>query len=833
MRVIIILLLAIISQAAVTAQPPATRTTPRRAGGPAGRLSGRVAEQKGNTPLPGATVYIPDLKIGVVAGANGQYQFKTLPYGNYLVEVHFTGYKTVTRNVQVKDSSAADFLLDDNVVEESAVVVTGLSKATQIKRSPVPIVSVSHAAMLRTLSTNIIDAIARIPGVNAMTTGPNVSKPAIRGLGSNRLLTLYDGIRQEGQQWGDEHGVEVDQYGIERVEIIKGPASLSYGSDALAGVVNLIPYQPVHDGEINGEIISEYHANNGMLGGSVMLRGTEKGFEWMGRLSHKTAANYRNKMDGRVYNTGFRETDADLSMGLHGKWGYSHVSFSLYDDLQEIPDGSRDSLTRRFTKQVTENDTVRAIVTGDQLRSYRISDLHQHVQHYRVYAANNFTLGSGRLAFNLGYQQSQRREYNHPAYPQIPGLSLQLATFSYDLKYYLSESNGWNLTMGINGMYQDNEVTKGTDFIIPTYQQFDIGPFVLIKKSFGKLDIAGGARYDNRSFKNQELYTATDASTGFERPVDGIDTVGAKKLFSNYDRQFSGFSGSVGATYNLTEKLAFKINLARGFRAPNISEISANGVHPGTNLYQIGNLNFKPEYSLQQDIGFSYSSRFTVISISLFKNHLSNYIFNQRLLNGAGGDSIIVPGNQTYQFQQGSADLYGGEIAIDFHPVKPVHFENSLSMVYGYNKSVDAKFLTDSNRYLPFIPPLHGNSELRFDFEAKKSHVVDGFVKAELAFYATQGRVYLADNTETPTAGYALFNAGAGAGFTNKKGRVVLNLYLMVNNLFDVAYQDHLSRLKYFEPYPSDPRGHGIYNMGRNFSVKLNIPFNLGSAKGS
>ena len=150
-----------------------------------------------------------------------------------------------------------------------------------------PIVSIKHDYIVTNLSSNIIDAIANVPGVSALTTGPNVSKPFIRGLGYNRVLTLYDGVRQEGQQWEDEHGIEIDEYGIDRIEVIKGPASLSYGSDALSGVVNLIPTQSAPDGKIIGDVLAEYQSNNGMFGGSAMLSGSRKGFEWIGRISHK------------------------------------------------------------------------------------------------------------------------------------------------------------------------------------------------------------------------------------------------------------------------------------------------------------------------------------------------------------------------------------------------------------------------------------------------------------------------------------------------------------------------------------------------------------------
>ncbi|HEX9510817.1 MAG TPA: TonB-dependent receptor [Puia sp.] len=798
-----------------------------------GSLSGKITEQ-GGTPLIGATVYIPDLKLGVITDTGGYYKFNTLPSGRYLIEVHSIGFKTLTKIVTISGPITQDFALTDEYVEESPVVVTGLSKATQIKRSPVPIVSISHSYLETNLSTNAIDAIAKIPGIRAVTTGPNVSKPFIRGLGYNRILTLYDGIRQEGQQWGDEHGIEVDQYAVDRVEVIKGPASLSFGSDALAGVVNLIPTQPAPEGKMIGDLTLNYQTNNKYIGGSAMLGATKNGLEWVARISHKQAVDYRNKIDGRVFGTAFNETDANASLGLHRKWGYSHLDFVLYDDLQEIPDGSRDSATGRFTRQISEADTVRQIVSSSDLDSYKMEKIHQHVQHYRIYSGNSFILGEyGRLQVNLGYQRSIRREFSHPVLYSIPGLYLQLNSLTYDVKYFLPEFNNWNVTVGVNGMYQDNTTTNGTEFVIPSYHQFDIGPFLLAKRSFDKLDISGGLRFDTRSFKNFELYTSPDPVTGFDKPVYGADTVGADRQFSNYNKTFSGFSGSIGATYNFSDRFSVKANIARGFRAPNIAEISSNGVHPGTGIYQLGNPDFKPEFSLQEDIGFVYSSHYVVATLDLFNNFISNYIYNQRVQAVNGADTFYQ-GNQIFHFVSSKAQLFGGEASIDIHPIKALHFENSLSIVYGANKGPQNKALGDSAKYLPFIPPTHGISELRYEFSAKRSHVSHAFLKLQWEYYATQNRAFLAYNTETPTAGYSLVNAGIGGSFTDKKGKTIFNLYLNANNLFDVAYYDHLSRLKYFLYSSTDTnRSHGIYNMGRNISFKLDFPLDFPLSKGN
>jgi iron complex outermembrane receptor protein len=793
-----------------------------------GSLQGRVTEDSKGMPLAGASVYIPDLKTGVVTDTGGYYSLKQLPTGTYLMEIGFVGYKTLTRSVRiVSEGTVANFALSQNVVEESEVVITGLSKATQIKRSPVPIVSVKHEFIATQLSNNIIDAISTVPGVNAVTTGPNVSKPFIRGLGYNRILTLYDGIRQEGQQWGDEHGIEVDQYGVDRVEVIKGPASLSYGSDALAGVVNLIPYQPAPEGHLIGDLLAEYHTNNGLIGGSGMLAATQHGLEWMARVSHKEATNYQDPIDGRVYNTGFKETDASANFGIHRHWGYAHLDLVLYDDLQEIPDGSRDSASRKFTQQVTDTDLFRPIAPASELSSYAITPLHQHVQHYRLYTSNSFILGNGRLNVNFGYQRSIRREFSHPEYPQVPGLFLVLNSYTYDLKYSFPEWHSWNLTTGINGQYATNQVTKGTEFIIPNYQQFDWGPFFLIKKAFDKLDVAGGLRYDNRTFSNSPLYTRTNPADTLDYPVNPPDTAGANKPFSSYSRVFSGVSGSLGATYNFSERFSIKVNLSRGYRAPNIAEISANGVHPGTNIYQIGNPNFKPEFSLQEDLGFTFTSTYAVFNLSVFNNVIQNYIYNQKILNRLGQDSVIVAGNQTFQFQAAEARLYGGELSLDVHPVKSLHVENNLSVVYGLNLGVSGQTTSDSAKYLPQIPPLHGISEVRYDLPAI-GHLTAAFAKFQLEYDGSQPRVYSLNNTETPTPGYVLVNAGLGGTFTDRRGKPFLIVYLLGSNLLNRAYQNHLSRLKYFEPYPTDPRPyHGIYNMGRNISLRVEVPLNI------
>jgi iron complex outermembrane receptor protein len=799
------------------------------------KLVGVIKDKQTNEVLPGVILYFPDLKSASVSKPDGSFEINNLPSIKALLQIRLVGYQTIIKTIDLATTPSLIIEMEQSHIEANEVVVTGVSKATEIKRNPVPMVAVDQLYLEQNTATNIIDAVAKVPGVTVLSTGPNVSKPFIRGLGYNRILTLFDGVRQEGQQWGDEHGVEMDQFLIDRIEVIKGPASLIYGSDALAGVVNLLPANTTPEGTIKGSIQTNYQTNNGLYAGSGAFAGNIKNIVFGLRASYKEATNFQNKYDGRVHNTGFKETDFNAYLGLNRKWGYSHLNFSVFDNIQEIPDGSRDSLTRKFTKQITEEDTIRPIVSDKELSSYNIDPIHQHVQHYRLFSTNQFIIKQSKLALKLGYQQSIRREFAHPQQPEIAGLYLNMQTATYDVKFYFREKKGWESTIGVNGMYQVNDVTKGTEFVIPSYTLFDFAPFTYIKKEIKKIDISVGARYDTRSFKNNALYTNTNPTTGFDNAV--TDTAAAIKQFDNYDHIFNGFSGSAGITYNITEQLLIKANVARGYRAPNISEISAKGVHPGTGFQQLGDPNFKPEFNLQEDIGIFFDSHHLSMSAEVFNNTIDNYIFNQKLLSQLGGDSIYMEaGNNypVYKFRQTKAQLFGGEARIDIHPhpLDWLHFENSISLVYAINKGGNGAVINDSNKYLPFIPPLHTNSELRAEIRKKVACFLHTYFKIGMQYYATQNRVLLENNTETTTAGYTLFDAGFGTDICTKKEITICTIGIFVTNLTDVAYQSNMSRLKYFDNYPINGTGRsGIYSMGRNVSFKLTIPFNIKSNK--
>ena len=793
-------------------------------------ISGRVsADGKG---LEAVSILLLEVKQGVATDTNGQYSIKNIKPGIYTLKASAVGYDEFAKKIVLTSNALTlDIKLNAHTTNLDEVIVTGVEGRSKIKNTPLAVAVTTKKEMQYNINSNVIDALVKtIPGISTVTTGPNISKPFIRGLGYNRVLTMYDGVRQEGQQWGDEHGVEMDQYGIGRAEVVKGPASLIYGSDAVAGAVNLLPDFPTDiTGKLHADALLEYQSNNGLMGTSLGLNQKKKIIMWFARGSFKTAADYKNKIDGRVYGTGFREINLSGMMGIEKKLFKSYIQFNLYDNLQEIPDGSRDSLTRAFTRQIQEagqdNIKNRPIVPLSELSSYHIIPLHQHIQHYRLYNKTSLKLGSGELNSLLGFQQSIRREFNHPTDAKQAGLFVVLNTINYEIKYSLPEWNGLKFTTGINGMYQHNSSRSATDFPIPDYTLLDAGTYLIVKKEAGRFSFSGGIRYDHRNINWGNFYTAINPANGFQQHVTGSDTSSADLRFPAYHHVFTGISGSAGFTYTFSQNLYMKMNIARGYRSPNITETGSNGLDPGAHIYYIGNKNFSPEFSLQQDAGLFYTNQTIDASFEVFNNYISNYIFLQKVTDSNGRPLEIVPGNSTYQYKQGNANLNGLEASVTYHPrnFKWLYFKNSIAILNGVNKDDDLlKEFGEKAKWMPMIPPLHTLSTLRISLPFESASLKNLYVQTELEHYNTQNNFYAVDNTETYTPGYNLVNMGCGLTIKTKANKELCMIYLNANNIFNKAYQSHLNRLKYFEYYQASPNGHlGIYNMGRNLSMKI------------
>jgi iron complex outermembrane receptor protein len=769
-----------------------------------GNFSGKITDAKTGKPVAATTIYITDVKIGAASDNEGNFIIKNIPDGNHLVEISHVGYTTIAESVSISGDTKKDFILTESVVENNAVIVTGVSGATQLKKVPFAITVLRRQDFFQNTSTNIIESLTKIGGVSTLSTGPAISKPVIRGLSYNRVLTVNDGVRQEGQQWGDEHGIEVDEASVSKIELLKGPASIIYGSDAMAGVVNIITNVPVQNNTIKANISSNVQTNNRLRTLNANIGGNKNGFNWNLYSSNKAAADYRNKYDGYVYNSKFNEHNIGGYAGVNGDWGYSHLLVSNFNLKAGLIEGERD-IDGYFIKPVAGGGETRA--TSADFKSTTPQIPYQHIRHFKVAADNNIKIGKDHLTFNIGFQRNQREEFGNIDDLNERALFFDLKTVTYTAQYHLAEKKGWKTSIGVNGMQQDN-TNKGIEQLIPDYNLFDFGTYAYTKKEIKKITISGGIRYDTRNIDVKNL-------------LDGNAIKGTA-----FKKSFSNISGSIGLAAQATDKLNFKLNIARGFRAPSIPELASNGAHEGTNRYEYGDAGLKSETSLQFDGGFDYSAEHLSIGISSFYNSFSNFIFYSKLEAVGGGDSLVnVNGDiiPAFKFNQRKASLAGLEAKLDIHPhpLDWLHIENSFSFVSGRFAAA-----LDGSKNIPFIPAPKLVTELRSNFDHLKGAVHNFYVKLELDNTFTQRNIFTAYDTETKTKGYSLLNLGVGADFVNKKEQALFSLSLSALNITDVAYQNHLSRLKYAAENLATGRT-GVFNMGRNFSIKLNVPLSF------
>ena len=657
------------------------------------------------------------------------------------------------------------------------IEVTGITGTQCLKQAAAPFTVMTSKDIQHISTANIINAITQQPGIAQVTTGASISKPVIRGLGYNRVVVVDGGIRQEGQQWGDEHGIEVDGDNVWSVEVLKGPTSLMYGSDAIAGVMIMHPAPTLPSGEISGSVSSEYHTNNGLWNNTVNVAGntplSSVNFVWDARYSDKRAHAYKNKYDGYVAGSQFKEQDLNGMIGLRYSKGQNLLRASWFHLVPGIVEGERDEQTGELEWPDDMNH-----------HSYQKMAPYQKVNHLKIVSDNNYYFDSGTLKYKFGYQRNSRKEYEDI---EEYGLHLLLHTFNYDVAYRLTDLGGWRLATGVNGMWQQS-LNKGTEFLIPDYHLFDIGTYISAERQTGRWNLSAGMRYDSRSLSSDQL----------------IDE--GEIRFTSLSRRFNALTGSLGAVFNLNDDVDIRMNLSRGFRVPTISELSSNGVHEGSLRYEVGAPDLRPEYSLQCDLGFNYTGRQLSIQLALFLNRISNYIFTRKL------QGVQTDGFDTYRYRQGDACLMGCELSLDVHPVSQLHINNSFGLV-----SARQLHVGNDERYLPLIPEPRWNCDVRYQFPH------NFYAQAQMEQHFRQSYFYAADDTETATPAYTLINIGAGWSW-EQHSKTRLSINLTVNNLFDRAYQNHLSRLKYADLNTVTGR-RGVFNMGRNIVMKITVPF--------
>jgi iron complex outermembrane receptor protein len=791
---------------------------------PRGTITGRITDKKTGEPIAGVSVVIPDLKIGTSTNANGDYSFRNLPNGRYLIQITALGYGSVTQAVDLGKTRSVDFRLSTSNYELADVIITGLGNTTTQQRSPIPVTVVTHHMILESTANTSIDLISSQPGLNATTEGPGTTKPQINGLGFDRVLTLTDGLPQEDFQWGDDHGILIDPYAVYDAEVIRGPASLQYGASAEAGVISFKSEPFPASGTILGDVLTEYHTNNGYLGTSLHIAGNNNGFVWDLRASGEEAHDYSDPKDGYVWGSAWNQVNGRLRLGINRSWGFSRFTFSALHRRIEVPDGNRDS-TGRFIFDTPLNGQV--YPTSANFHSYTADIAGDKIlEEFQTWWQNSINVGDrGKIGLDIGFTRSVHHDIDSG---YVGTGNLYVNDIPYHLKYQvISLDSTLNFTTGINGIY---EVQKGGaeppapyvgDFEIPTYSNFEIGGYAIVEKRYKKLTISGGLRLDRTDFIGQSLYLLNAGDPN--QSVASANTPGAQQQFAPFNNKYAGPSGSIGVSYQLPDDNYVKLNFSKSYRAPAINELTSNGLNIGSNAIQLGNLNLKAEQGFQVDLAYGYNGDNVNFEADGFYNRISNFIFADRT------DSVSQ-GYPVYQFVSSNVAIIAGVSGyFNVHPAAARWFEMENGFTYIYSYIPNA---TDSTDHVPYTAAPHINSEFKFRItNAPHSILSQTYFKVGLQHDWAQNNIYSALYTEVPSAAYTLFNAGAGTNFVNPKTRrVICSFFVNCTNLTNVAYADHLNLAQYFYAVNGNlvtvtRQNQGVYNMGRNIRFKLVIPF--------
>lgn len=773
-------------------------------------LDGMVVDEN-NQPLAGVVVQIMPGARNFQTNNNGRFSINNLSKGTYTVKVSFIGYQAKTDTISINADKAYTVQLQLNSLNLQEVIVTDNHFHIRRKEEPLNIEIVNADFLKQNLGGSIMKSLERLPGVSTIDIGSGHSKPVIRGMGFNRVVIVENGIKHEAQQWGSDHGLEIDQYAVENLEVIKGPASLLYGSDAIGGVIDMNNRRVPAENIIKGSIDLTGRTNNDLVGGSVSLTGRKKWFYAGFRTTVLEYGDFKVPTDSidiysyraPLYKNHLRNT-AGNEHNLHFTFGMIKSEFQSRFFISNL-----NSKSGFFAN--AHGLEPRRVDTDLHDRSNRdIQYPYQNVNHLKIINSSNYTTDNYCIETNLGFQRNFRQEWSQyvphgympPVFPDgmnfRPDLEREFEKhiYSFNSKLSYRKNHQTLFSLGVNSEYHNNRI-NGRGFIIPEFKQVNAGAFLYAKHSISERSIVqAGLRYDFGNISTSEYLD------WFVSPVtENSDTTYLHlKRADVINRNFSNISWSAGYNLNL-EKWSFKTNIGKSFRMPIAKELGANGVNYHQFSYEVGDSGLLPESSYQLDAGIEYNSDKFVAEITPFINYFNNYIY---LNPTPGHDRLYGNGNQIFNYTQSDVFRYGFEIHSYCKLSKTLQLSFIGEYVYSEQLTGDKKGFS-----LPFSPP--PSAIISAKYQRQQLHFLNTpYVSVDYKLTATQDKIV---PPEEITKGYQIVNlrAGSRVRLYNQKADVSLQLL----NLFNNRYFNHTNYYRLINvPEPA-----------RSFVINISVPF--------
>jgi iron complex outermembrane recepter protein len=741
-------------------------------------IKGKVFDSE-NSPLNHVKISIEEIGIYTTTDSSGEYKFINISNGNYHVTFSKTGYinKTLTVKLINKDV-ILNSTLEKSLIETATIEVTSSFEAQDISNSTYSISTVSERNLNKSKDQILGSTIANLPGVNLITTGIGLGKPVIRGLSSLSVLIVHDGVKHESQQWGDEHSPEISLYDLDRIEILRGPASLIYGAEGIGGVVNIVSKplifssnnKPKYYGEVD---LGGFSVNN-QTTGNLMLGMGLKNLGFKGHFGYRNSANVKTPdgymlvntlaptvkdtiFGGKLSNSANKEYEGGLSFGYSGNFGHINAGYETFNREIQMHDPEPDA-------------------TGNQKLNTNQFEI-----------SGDFNLNK-KMIFEsiISYQDHSRKEFesNEDKENDIAFLNWQLKTFQSDFRLHHEFLKNINGTIGFSITKGKNE-SLGINKLIPNFNSTSTGIYLLEKFNSKMWSISAGGRFDTKNLDIEQTY------------FDSTKTISPQSL------NFNAFTGSLGFVFRPNDNFDLFTNLGRGWRAPSEFELYVDGEHEGTGRIEKGILTLNPnaepnsEASLNLDLGIRVRCKNFNAEITFFRNVVNNFIYPAPTNTIDSTNMLPI-----YEIKQDKGTFKGIEYNLQFEPFNFILLTWSGDYIKTENNATGTA--------LPLTPPAKNIIELKLQKESIWK-LYNPYFSFKTKIVSPQNDV---DLLETKTDGYTLFYLGIGFDFIIAK--TVTSLDFSIDNLFDTKYVDHLSRYKSY-----------AMNPGRSINLKVSVPFEL------
>jgi len=752
----------------------------------AATLSGKVIDSEDN-PLANAQVAIPELNRHATTNTAGEFVFSEIPSGVYAVTANKRGYPSnvATGDLRQKDREIT-ISLGAFSFKGNTVVISGSRAVDELDYAQsVSIVGGKKLDRLR--GQSLVETLLDLPSMANYSTGNFVGKPVIRGLASFRSLTMVDGITEEGQQFGDEHGPNLDIFDMQQVQVIRGPGSLLWGSGALGGVMNIItpelPSTAAGYKTLSAKVIGNAFSNNPGGAGGVSLFGATGSVGYRANFSYRQAGDMTTP-GGTLPNSQYKNLNGSALVGVTEKWGVLSLRAAHFDMKLNLPGQASDaSGNPAFAADPT--------VTG-----------YQTVTHDRVHARSLLYSDIAKFELNMSYQNNVRQEFDSADALVNSGLHLVLGTFTADLRAHHAPIGPLIGTVGLTYVNQQNQ-SLGADQLIPEYTSNMYSAFLFEELRFDDFSFTGGVRGDTRRLSpNNNSELGTQAQT--------LDN--------------TAVTGSLGFVWRFVNGASYFANFSRGFRMPNAFELFSNGQHEGTGTFDVGSANLAPETSWNADTGIKVNKGIFRGEVAAYYNKITNFIYGspfQQIDNGTqGGVGTGLTSFQTtspngllnnINYTQGNATIYGAEFDGEAQVLKWLALNGGFDLVKGVNDSLGQPLaLIPANRLRvgmtlsknSFIGILNPYFNLKARYVMRKTD----YSGPEQQLYSSQNIFGFSD--------YTIVTTSVGGDFA--MGGQLWNFSMGIDNLFNQKYVDYLSRQRLF-----------AYNAGINFYFKLTANLDL------